>query len=168
MAKDENKWEQRVAACWARAPEMSPAELVQTIDALAAERPTDDPAALFERASARDTAGLESDAEPLYRMALSSGQLDAKRRPRAVIQLASTLRLLRNLDESEKLLRDELARADGAADSHALPDETRAFLALTLLAQSKPVEAASLALTALAPYLSSYSRAVRENAAQLG
>lgn len=49
-----------------------------------------------------------------------------------------------------------------------MPDETRAFLAITLLARGKPVEAAALALTALAPYLSRYTRSVRANAAKLG
>lgn len=167
MAETENDWEQPVTACWARSEKMPPAELMQAIDALAAQRPADDPAALFERASARDTVGLESDAEPLYRAALSSGGLDAQRRPRAVIQLASTLRLLGQLDESEQLLREELDRCTRAVDSHALPDETRAFLAFTLLAQGKPVKAAALALTALAPHLSRYTRSVRANAAEL-
>lgn len=167
MAETENHWEERVTACWARSAQMPSAEMVEAIDALAAERPADDPAALFERASARDTAGLESDAEPLYRTALSSNRLDAQRRSRAVIQLASTLRLLGQLDESEQLLREELDRCVRSADSHALTDETRAFLAFTLLAKGKPVEAAALALTALAPHLSRYTRAVRANAAEL-
>ena len=110
MSEAANDWERRVTECWAGAEGMPASELVRAIDRLAVERPDDDPAALFERASARDTAGLESDAEPLYRMALSSRRLDAQRRPRAIIQLASTLRWLGMLDESEQLLREELDR----------------------------------------------------------
>lgn len=158
-------WEARVAATWLRfrSDELSEVELVDAIDALAAERPAGDPAAAFERASARDSAGLETEAEPLYRAALAGG-LDAVRRPRAVIQLASTLRLLGRLDESRELLEAELERA---GEPDALPDETRAFLALTLLAAGEPERAAALALTALAPHLSRYNRAVAGNAAEL-
>ncbi|HSP73302.1 MAG TPA: tetratricopeptide repeat protein, partial [Gaiellaceae bacterium] len=143
--------------------ELSEVELVDAIGALAAERPAGDPAAAFERASARDSAGLETEAEPLYRAALAGG-LDAVRRPRAVIQLASTLRLLGRLDESRELLEAELERA---GEPDALTDETRAFLALTLLAAGEPERAAALALTALAPHLSRYNRAVEGNAAEL-
>lgn len=168
MNDGENDWELQVAECWAKVEELSPAELVQAIDLLASERPADDPAALFERASARDTAGLESEAEPFYRRALSSGGLDPQRRARAIIQLASTLRWLGQLEESEQLLREELDRCTTSADGYVMPDETRAFLAITLLARGKPVEAAALALTALAPHLSRYHRSVRASAAALG
>ena len=47
-----------------------------------------------------------------------------------------------------------------------MPDETRAFLAITLLAKGRPVEAAALALTALAPHLSRYTRSVSAAAAK--
>ncbi len=99
-------WEERVAACWRRfrTGELPEDELVPTIDVLAAERPADDPAAAYERASARDSVGIEDEAEPLYRAALA-GALDGRRRLQATIQLASTLRLLGRLDESERLLR---------------------------------------------------------------
>ena len=71
MAGRDDDWEGRVAATWFRfrSDELSGDELVDAIDALAAERPADDPAAAFERASARDSAGLESEAEPLHRAA---------------------------------------------------------------------------------------------------
>ena len=55
-------WETRVAAVWKIADTLTPTELVRTIDELAAERPVDDPFALFERACARDTAGIEDGA----------------------------------------------------------------------------------------------------------
>ena len=72
MAETDDSWGERVAACWSRAAEMRPEELVRTIDELASVRPAGDARALFERACARDTAGREADAEPLYRAALAA------------------------------------------------------------------------------------------------
>jgi len=161
----ENDWEVRVAACWThfRSEELAPEKLLDAIDGLAAERLTNDPAALFEKASARDSVGLESDAETLYCTALALG-LDATRRPQATIQLASTLRNLGRFNESEALLRMELERCERSPDQYALLDETRAFLALTLLAKGNAVEAAAISLMGLAPHLSRYSRSVHANA----
>jgi len=158
MAED---WEERVAGCWRRfrAGELPEEDLVPAIDALAAERPADDPAAAYERASARDSVGIEGEAEPLYRVALA-GDLDERRRPQATIQLASTLRLLGRLDESERLLREQL-------ESGGMPDETRAFLALTLVAAGRADEATGHALTALAPHLSRYQRSLAAYAAEI-
>jgi hypothetical protein len=99
--------------------------------------------------------------------ALASGRLDAARIPQATIQLASTLRILGELDESERLLRAELARVTAAPDEHALPDQTRAFLALTLIAKGEPVEAAAHALLALAPHVTRYRRSIVGNAEEL-
>ena len=162
-------WEQRIEACWIwiRSSNPSSEQLIETVDRLASERAPDDPAALYERGSARDSAGRTDEAEPLYRAALSSGTLDAKRRTQATIQLASTLRILNKLDESEEFLRNELVKCTRATVEYALHDETRAFLALTLLAQDKPVEASVLALTALAPHLVRYSRSVLGNAQEI-
>jgi tetratricopeptide (TPR) repeat protein len=142
---------------------MSGAELVGAIDALAAEQHPSG-VSLFERAAARDTAGLEAEAEPLYRAALSTGGLDPLRQARAAIQLGSTLRLLGRFEESEQLLRAEVSRAATSIDPHPLRDEAHAFLALTLLARGQAAEAAAIALTTLAPHLSRYTRAVRANA----
>ena len=72
-------WQARVDAVWARADELGDAEVVRRIDDLAAERPSGDPLALFERAGARDSAGLEVEAEPLY----SRGDRERARRRRA-------------------------------------------------------------------------------------
>ncbi len=160
-------WETRVAACWAKAPDLEPEALLARIDALAAERPGDDPAAAYERGSARDSTGRTDEAEPFYRAALGSDRLDAARRPQATIQLASTLRILGEFDESERLLRAELERTTNELDEHALPDQTRAFLALTLVEQGKPVEAAAHALLALAPHLTRYRRSIVGNAEEL-
>jgi len=148
-------WDEQVAAVWASAPQRSEAEVLAAIEALAAQRPADDAAALYERASAFDFVGSEADAEPLYRAALAAG-LDAHRRPRAVIQLASTLRNLRRPAESVELLRDEIAvgHDDGLADART------AFLALALVDLGEPVEAVGETLTALARHLPEYGRAV--------
>jgi hypothetical protein len=156
-----------MAALWGRSQSLSPDELVKAADALSDELGPDHSRALFERACARDTAGIESEAEKYYRAALATGELDAYRRSRASIQLASTLRILGHLEESEQLLVTELDRHLQAGQERALHDEARATLALTYVAQGRAVEAAGLALCALAPYLARYNRSVAANAAVL-
>ncbi len=141
---------------------MAEGDVVDAIDELVAERDHNDPEALFEAAGARDYAGLETEAEPLYRRALENG-LDAALRPRAIIQLASTLRNLGQLDESIALLEQQL---------HEHPDDewtgpTAAFLALALTSRGDPTLGASVALMALANYLPIYQRSVRGYAAEL-
>jgi len=163
----DSQWEARMATLWERAQSLSPDELVRAVDALADELEPNDARALFERACARDTAGIESEAEKYYRAALASGQLDAYCSSRASIQLASTLRILGRLQESEQLLVAELDRHVEAGDQRALHDEARATLALTYVAQGRAVEAAGLALCVLAPYLSRYNRSMAANAAEL-
>ena len=59
-------WQQRVDAVWAD-DDLDDAARVERIDALAAELAQDDARGLFERAGARDSAGLEADAEPLVK-----------------------------------------------------------------------------------------------------
>jgi tetratricopeptide (TPR) repeat protein len=163
----DEEWESRVAALWKHAESMQPDDLVRAADALADERQIDDAAALFERACARDTAGIESEAETYYRAALATGRLDPYRSSRASIQLASTLRILGRLVESEQLLVEELERHAKAGNSRALHDEARATLALTYVAQGRATEAAGLALATLVPHLSRYHRSMSRNAAQL-
>jgi tetratricopeptide (TPR) repeat protein len=157
-------WDRRIAAAWKIADALTPRELVRTIDTLASELPPDDAFAQFERACARDTAGLEAEAEPLYRAALASGALDPYRQARASIQLASTLRHLGRLDESEALLQAQLDRCRAEGPGAALHDEVRAVLAFTWLAQGRAVEAACLALETLAPHLTRYGRSTAANA----
>ena len=146
---------------------MQDADLLAAADALADEKHPDDAAALFERASARDRIGMEAQAERFYRQALGTGRLDAYRSSRASIQLASTLRILGRLQESEQLLVSELDRHMQAGHSRALHDEARAILALTYLAQGRSTEAAGLALIVLAPHLTRYNRSVSANGAEL-
>ncbi|MFB8146960.1 tetratricopeptide repeat protein [Microbacterium sp. NPDC056003] len=154
-------WNDRVAAVWADEG-LDDAERVRLIDELAAERDEHDGRALFERAGARDSAGLEAEAEPLYRAALEAG-LDDELRTQAVIQLASTIRNLGKLDEALDLLRAEYER-DAGAPMH---DAAAAFYALALVSSGKAVRAASVALTALAPHLPRYTRSVAAYARDL-
>ncbi|NYE20218.1 tetratricopeptide repeat protein [Microbacterium immunditiarum] len=147
-------WDERIAAVWADET-ASDEEVIARIDALASERPDDDARALFERAGSRDSAGLEAEAEPLYRAALEAG-LDDEHRPQAAIQLASTLRNLDRTDEAIRMLRAELDREPPSP----LRDEAAAFLALALVSAGHEREGASVALRALAPHLSRYRRSV--------
>ena len=162
-----DEWLARVAAVWERAPSMQGGDLVLAIDTLADKRSPDDGLAMFERACARDTAGVEGEAERYYRAALLTQDLDSYRRSRAIIQLASTLRILGRLDESEQLLLQELDRHLAAGNERPLHDEARATLALTYVAQGRAVEAAGLALCTLAPRLSRYNRSIFGNASRL-
>ena len=158
---ENNNWRARVEAVWAD-DSLDSNETLHLIDALVAERPADDALALFEAAGALDSAGLEAEAEPLYRRALKLG-LPPFERSRATIQLASTIRNLGKFDESIELLRREyeLSR-DGE-----LADAVAAFLALALASRGKTQEALGLALTALAPHLPRYQRSVRGYSAGL-
>ncbi|MFF0910171.1 tetratricopeptide repeat protein [Microbacterium enclense] len=159
-------WQHRIDAVWADEA-IDPLEVVARIDALAAERPADDPVVLFERAGARDSAGLEAEAEELYRRALALG-LDHERRTRATIQLASTIRNLGKTDEARQMLRAEYEREPRGP----LHDAAAAFYALALVSSRESERAASIALQALAPHLPRYTRSVtgyaREIAERLG
>jgi tetratricopeptide (TPR) repeat protein len=147
-------WDARIAALWA-GDTLDDLARVERIDDLAAERGPDDARATFERAGARDSAGLEAEAETLYRRALALG-LDDEHRPQAVIQLASTIRNLGRTAESLALLRAELEREPASP----FRDEASAFYALALLSDGQERLAASVALQALAPHLSRYTRSV--------
>lgn len=147
-------WQERIDNVWDDAT-LTEEEVIERIDALASERPEDDPVALFERAGARDSAGLEAEAEVLYRRALDGG-LDDERRTRATIQLASTIRNLGKIDEARALLRAEYAREPRGP----LHDAAAAFYALTLVSAGEAERAASIALETLAPHLPRYTRSV--------
>ena len=157
----DNDWEQRVADAWASFGEHSEPEFLALINALASELPPDDPAGEFERASAFDATDREDLAIPLYRQALDHG-LAGPRRRQAVIQLASSLRIIGQAAESVSLLTAELH-----AGSDDLDDAVKAFLALALADLGRDKEAAALALAALAPHLAQYQRAVSHYAAKL-
>ncbi|KRE30223.1 tetratricopeptide repeat protein [Agromyces sp. Soil535] len=153
-------WQQRVDAVWASADELGDDEVIRRIDAIAAERPADDPVALFERAGARDSAGLEAEAETLYRRALAGG-LDGSERVQAHIQLASTVRNLGRPLEAVALL-DAVE-----SESGELRDAVVAFRALALVDAGDARRAASEALVALAPHLVRYRASLAAYAAEL-
>jgi len=159
----EDQWEQQIAEVWATAGQFPDDHVVAAIATLAAQRPANDAAALFEQASAFDYAGREAEAEPLYRQALAAG-LNSSRQSQALIQLASTLRNLRRAPEAITLLQGQLA--GGTADP-GMRDAMTAFLALALVDDDRPVEAAAAALHALARHLPLYSRAVDRYATEL-
>lgn len=155
-------WNERVDAVWDSSDARPDAETVALVRALVAERPVGDAAALYEHASACDFAGDEAAAEPLYRAALAAG-LDDHRRPRAVIQLASTLRNLHRANEAVDLLQADIA-AHGTDSvvrtDDGLGDARVSFLCLALVDLGRAEEAATLSLTALARHLPEYARAV--------
>lgn len=153
-------WQQRVDAVWAAADEIGDAEVIRRIDALAAELPDGDPYALFERAGARDSAGLEVEAEPLYRESLANG-LDGSERVQAHIQLASTVRNLGRPLEAIDLL-DAIE-----PDAGELHDAVVAFRALALVDAGDARRAASDALAALASHLPRYRVSLAAYAAAL-
>ncbi|GAA2526643.1 hypothetical protein GCM10009860_02910 [Microbacterium mitrae] len=80
-----DNWNDQIAAVW-EDDALSDEERIRVIDALAATLPFNDPRGLFERGGARDAAGLEHDAIPLYLAALRGG-LGEYERAQAVIQL---------------------------------------------------------------------------------
>ena len=164
------EWESRIAQQWSQFDAMPESNFVASIDALAEVAPDAGAAlmaaAMFERACARDSVGMEHEAERFYRAALASSELDGYRRSRASIQLGSTLRLLGRLDESEQLLVAELDR-QVASGSRELHDEARAILALTYVAQGRAAEAAGLLAVVLAPHLSRYNRSMANYGAEL-
>lgn len=145
-------WQERIDEVWADDAITDEAR-IRAIDAIAADRPVDDPVALFERAGARDAGGLENAAVSYYRRALAGG-LDESRRAQATIQLASTLRNLGRLDESLRMLQEERERGGELADAAS------AFYALTLMSTGDSAAAASIALETLAPHLPQYSRSI--------
>ncbi|MDB5528745.1 MAG: hypothetical protein JWR51_1848 [Devosia sp.] len=147
-------WQSRVDALWAIFDSLDAEAFLQKMRALAAERPDNDPVALFELASAHDSTDHETEAAALYRQALALG-LPSDLRRRATIQLASTLR---NLGQAEAAVA--LLRAEQSAPSDQLDDAVTAFLALSLSDLGREREALSLALTALSPHLPRYNRSL--------
>lgn len=153
-------WQERVDAYWRDADDSRPERMLAEMDALVRERPAGDADALFELASAHDFLGREADAIPLYRAALTAG-LGPDRHSQAVIQLASSLRNVGDARAAVELLRTlEADEHTGAA--------ARAFLALALHDLGHHDEALRVALTALAPILPRYARAVEQYAHDLG
>lgn len=160
MTDETSEWQRRIDEVWAAADELGDHAVVERIDALAAERGEGDPLALFERAGARDSAGLEAEAEPLYRRAIAGG-LTGSERVQAHIQLASTVRNLGRPLESIALL-------DGIEpEAGELLDAVVAFRALARVDAGDARRAASDALAALAPHLPRYRVSLAAYAGEL-
>ncbi|MGN6125801.1 MAG: tetratricopeptide repeat protein [Humibacter sp.] len=153
-------WDSQFEAVWAD-ESLTDAGRIERIDRLAGVW-GDNAIALFHRAGARDAAGREEEAEPLYRRALLLG-LDDDHRVRAVIQLASTLRNLGRVHEAVWMLGDE--HANHPASPYR--DAVAAFYALALATSGETRRATSIALTALAPHLPLYRASVANYARDL-
>jgi tetratricopeptide (TPR) repeat protein len=151
---DETDWERRIATAWTAQRELSEADFLALIEQLAGELPPGDPIGLFERASSLDATDHPDMAIPLYEQALERGLPDGRRR-QAVIQLASSLRVTGQAEESAARLAAELD-----AGSDELDDAVVAFLALALADTGREREAVSAALAALAPHLRRYQISV--------
>lgn len=153
----DDDWEKRLAEAWTSIDtygEDGAAQFRALIDGLVAELPDGDPVGAFERACAWDSTGRSDRAVPLYRQAIAGG-LDACRRRRALIQLASSLRNTGRAEEGAALLTPELD-----APSDELDDAVRAVLALCLSSLGRDREGLALVLGALAPHLPRYQRSM--------
>ncbi|WP_240796426.1 tetratricopeptide repeat protein [Streptomyces sp. RFCAC02] len=161
MITSEEDWERRVRRLWEASGSLDGPAFRAAMKDLVALRPPDDPAALFELASALDATACDSEAAHLYRRALAAGLAGVRRR-RAVLQLAGTLRRLGRAEESVGLLR-----AERALVSDDLDDALVAFLALSLTEAGQEREAVSLLLKTLSPHLPRYTEAIARSADEL-
>jgi Tetratrico peptide repeat len=156
-------WEARVAKAWESIDDYEGREDVfrAMIDDLAGELPDDDPIAAFERACAWDSTGHSDRAVPLYRSALDGG-LTGYRRRRAVIQMASSMRNIGEVEAAIDLLEAERGIDPATLDvrTRTLADAISAVLALCLADAGREREAVSIAVAALAPHLPRYQRSM--------
>ncbi|NIZ90716.1 tetratricopeptide repeat protein [Kineococcus rubinsiae] len=173
-------FEDRLAAVWDGAEDVHEEEVVLAVEALVAELPAGDPVGRFELASAHDYAGHEDQAVPLYRAALDAG-LEGERRRQAVVQLASSLRLVGDPAGALQVLRENAPRPAGddaidddesaddadAADDEGSVEAHAAFEALALVDLGRDREAVTVLLAALAPHAAPYDRAVLRYAEEL-
>lgn len=84
MDAPDPQWEARLAVVLASLDTLPEDEFLAAVLDLTAQRPADDPVALFERGGAYDCTGHPDLAAPLYEQALAAG-LAGPRRRRAVI-----------------------------------------------------------------------------------
>lgn len=155
------EWENRVAELWTELDTYGPEEFPAAMKKLCAELPAGTADADFELGGSYDSTGYPEQAVLLYQRALETG-LEGERRRRAVIQLASSLRVLGHAETSVKMLTDERGRGE----DH-LSDAVDAVLALALADTGREREALSLAITALAQHLPRYQRSMKNYARQL-
>ncbi|SJN09856.1 Histone acetyltransferase HPA2 and related acetyltransferases [Leucobacter sp. 7(1)] len=155
-----SEWDSRINAFWDTVEEIPADTVLPAMHRIVAERPAEDPAAVYEWASVHDYLGREAEAIPLYEAALAHG-LAGERRPQALIQLASSLRNVGRADEAIRILQD--LDADPVTG-----DAAQAFLALSQWSTGQPAAALSTALTALSRTLPLYRRSVEQYAQELG
>lgn len=155
---ESSDWEDRLSALWKSVHDFEGDAFLAQMEVLVSELPSGSAIAAFERASVYDAFGDVADAVPLYRQAIAMG-LHGSRRREAAIQLASSLRNLGHASESVAVLRTEAARC-----SDGLDDAVQAFLALALADAGREREAVAIALSALAPHLLGYQRAIEQYA----
>ena len=150
------EWEKRMAGAWTSfgREDLDDAPFLLLVEQLVGELPPNHPVALFERAGALDATDHTALAVPLYRHALEAG-LTGSRRRQAVIQLASSLRVLGEPQESVTLLTAELA-----VRSDDLDDAVKTVLALALTDLGREREAVAIAVEALAAHLPRYRRSM--------
>jgi tetratricopeptide (TPR) repeat protein len=164
------EWEKRIGDAWASIDDYEDREVDfrAVIDSLAGELPDGDPIAAFERACAWDSTGRSDRAVPLYEWALDHG-LAGYRRRRAVIQLASSLRNIGQVEKAIKLLEAERSIDPVTVDdqTRTLADAISAVLALCLVDAGRGREAVSVAVAALAPHLPRYQRSMANYARHL-
>jgi tetratricopeptide (TPR) repeat protein len=147
-----SEWELRVADFWLSADDSKTAETLATMKALVEELDPSDPDALFEWASVHDFLGLEVQAVPLYKQALSSG-LSGLKYQKAVIQLASSLRNIGKPEEAVTLLESNTFDVE-------MGDAAKAFLALSYFDAGNAAKAISIALGEFYPGGAIYARSV--------
>ncbi len=141
-------WEERIRGFWLEASDADAEATLGSMQLLVAERPDDDPAAIYEWASVQDFLGREAEAIPLYRCALDLG-LDPVRRSQALIQLASSLRNVGETTEAIRIL-------EGLGPDATVGAAGEAFLALSLFDAGRPGDALRVALKALGKTLPLY------------
>lgn len=136
-------------------------ELLVALDRILEAHDADEARAAFERAGARDFLGLEEEAIPLYREALDRGLAESERL-QCMVQLGSSLRNVGDAQGAVHVLRSARDKAPPEGK-----DWVDAFLALALHSTGQTSQALAVALTALAPHLTLYGRAVGSYAEEL-
>lgn len=144
---------------WKSAREKEPQQLRAELGQLLEGKDPRDPRVLFEVASLHDYLGEEQQAVPPYRAALDAG-LEPAKQDEALLQLASTLRNLGELEESINLLQRISAASPIFTDAQA-------FLALALHDAGRSTDAVRVAAHALARHAPLYGRAIESYANEL-
>jgi tetratricopeptide (TPR) repeat protein len=154
-----SEWENRIAAFWQSADDSKVDETLAEMQRLVEELEPTNPLGLFEWASVHDFLGLEPEAIPIYKQALHSG-LDGLKREKALIQLASSLRIVGKPAEAVALLESATfsAETEGAA---------KAFLALAHWDAGNTSKAMSLALLEFYPSGGLYESSIKFYATDL-